>query len=77
MDAELYRKMASKEDPAWDANVIAWIEGVLGEKLPSDDLWVCLKNGITLVRLLNTIKPGIVPKYNKVSESVLSSHQRR
>lgn len=62
---KLYKKMQAKEDPDWEKKVIAWIEGVLGEKLPSDELWVCLKNGLVLIRLLNAIKPGTVVKYNK------------
>lgn len=76
MDAELYRKMAAKEDPEWDAKVLAWVEAVLEEKLPSDDLWVCLKNGVALVRVLNKIKPGLVPKYNKVRSAPAHSEPR-
>jgi len=65
MDAELYQKMSAKEDPDWDNKVMRWIEEMLGEKMASDDLWVVLKNGIVLIRLLNTIKADTVPKYNK------------
>ncbi len=65
MDAELYQKMSAKEDPEWDNKVMRWIEEMLGEKMASDDLWVVLKNGIVLIRLLNTIKADTVPKYNK------------
>lgn len=66
MDAEHYKKMESKSDPDWDKKVMAWIESVLKEKLPSDDLHTCLKNGIVLIRLLNCIKPGTVGRYNKM-----------
>lgn len=65
LDAELYRKMEQKEDSEWDGKVIQWIEAMLNEKLPSNDLWVCLKNGVLLCRLVNTIKPGMIVKYNK------------
>jgi hypothetical protein len=65
MDAAHYQKMQSKEDPHWEKTVIAWLEALLGEKFESDDLWVLLKNGIVLIRVINTLKPGTITKYNK------------
>jgi hypothetical protein len=35
------------------------------KRFESDDLWVVLKNGIVLIRVINTLKPGTIPKYNK------------
>eukprot|EP01113_Clastostelium_recurvatum_P010599 TRINITY_DN1528_c0_g1_i1.p1 TRINITY_DN1528_c0_g1~~TRINITY_DN1528_c0_g1_i1.p1 ORF type:complete len:718 (-),score=112.69 TRINITY_DN1528_c0_g1_i1:220-2301(-) len=41
-----------------------WIERVIGEKFPSDDFQVSLKNGTFLCKLANQIKPGLIPKIN-------------
>lgn len=65
MDAHHYLKMKSKDTPDWDKQVLAWLSALLGEKFESDDLWVVLKNGIVLIRAINVIKPGVVPKYNR------------
>ncbi|EFA84630.1 LIM-type zinc finger-containing protein [Heterostelium album PN500] len=41
-----------------------WIEAVIQQKFPSDDFQASLKNGLFLCKLINQIKPGIVPKTN-------------
>eukprot|EP01121_Diplochlamys_sp_Union-15-3_P017106 TRINITY_DN595_c0_g1_i2.p1 TRINITY_DN595_c0_g1~~TRINITY_DN595_c0_g1_i2.p1 ORF type:complete len:375 (+),score=42.15 TRINITY_DN595_c0_g1_i2:34-1158(+) len=65
LDAESYLKIRAKEDPYFEKEVGQWIESVLGEKLNDlGDLHGCLKDGIILCRLLNKLKPGIIPKYN-------------
>jgi len=43
----------------------SWIEAVLGDGLPSDDLHECLRDGVLLCNLLNNIRPGTVKKINK------------
>jgi hypothetical protein len=65
IDAETYLKMKSKEDPHFEKKVGTWIEEVLKEDLQDRaNLFVSLKSGIVLCRLLNTIKENIIPKYN-------------
>lgn len=65
-DAELYLKEQAKRDPAWEKNIADWMEAVLGEPLPDrEDMWVSLKSGIVLIKLLNKLKPGTIRRYNK------------
>ncbi|KYR02890.1 LIM-type zinc finger-containing protein [Tieghemostelium lacteum] len=42
-----------------------WIEAVVGQKFPSDDFQASVKDGVFLCKLINQIKPGIVPKINQ------------
>eukprot|EP01133_Synstelium_polycarpum_P019418 gene19418-23252_t len=42
-----------------------WIEAVVQIKFPSDDFQASLKNGVFLCKLINQIKPGIVPTINQ------------
>ncbi|GAM19908.1 hypothetical protein SAMD00019534_030830, partial [Acytostelium subglobosum LB1] len=44
-----------------------WIEAVCQQKFPSDDFQASLKNGVLLCKLINQIKPGIVPKVNQAT----------
>jgi len=43
---------------------VAFVEEVTGDKYPGD-LWDYLKDGRTLCKLANTLKPGIIKKVNK------------
>jgi hypothetical protein len=63
LDAETYLKIKDKEDPEYEKEIRSWIESVLGEKLPSPDTHLCLKNGVILCRLINTLRPGAIRKY--------------
>lgn len=45
-----------------EAEVIQWIEEVLGEKLPSQPYEDVLKDGVVLCNLINKIVPGSVKK---------------
>jgi len=45
-----------------EAEVLAWIEGVIGEKLPSGNYEDILKDGVVLCQLANKLVPGSVKK---------------
>eukprot|EP01129_Flabellula_baltica_P003560 TRINITY_DN13316_c0_g1_i1.p1 TRINITY_DN13316_c0_g1~~TRINITY_DN13316_c0_g1_i1.p1 ORF type:complete len:652 (+),score=169.69 TRINITY_DN13316_c0_g1_i1:43-1998(+) len=64
MDAEQYLKMKAKEDPRWERKVGQWIEDVIQESINTSDLWSALKDGLVLIKLVNTIKPGTITKWN-------------
>jgi hypothetical protein len=45
--------------------VLQWVQDTVGKPLPDlSDAWLCLKNGLTLCELANTIKPGSIKRYN-------------
>ena len=50
LDKDLRRVRLDKYTPAAANEVRAWIEDVLGEKLPSPDLLEGLKDGVALCR---------------------------
>lgn len=65
-DAELYLKMESKRDPKWEHSILEWVQEVVGQPLADlDDIWLSLKSGVILCKLVNTIKPGSIKKYSK------------
>ena len=43
-------QLASKRDAELEAEVLAWIEAVLGEKLPNGDYENILKDGVVLCK---------------------------
>lgn len=45
-----------------EAEIIAWIEAVLGEKLPNQPYEDVLRDGVILCNLINKIAPGSVKK---------------
>lgn len=45
-----------------EAELLTWIEDVLGEKLPKGDYEDILKDGVILCQLINKIAPGSVKK---------------
>ncbi|KAK0082413.1 hypothetical protein PV325_010422, partial [Microctonus aethiopoides] len=55
-----YRNMARNKEQ--EAEVLAWIEAVLGEKLPKGDYEDILKDGVVLCQLINKLAPGSVKK---------------
>eukprot|EP01114_Cavostelium_apophysatum_P010520 TRINITY_DN2435_c0_g1_i5.p1 TRINITY_DN2435_c0_g1~~TRINITY_DN2435_c0_g1_i5.p1 ORF type:complete len:572 (-),score=160.50 TRINITY_DN2435_c0_g1_i5:82-1797(-) len=62
LDAEIFDKMSSKQDPMQARRVCKWISDVTDELVY--DVYESLKSGKVLCKLINTIRPGIVPKYN-------------
>lgn len=45
-----------------EAEVLTWIENVLGEKLPPGNYEDILKDGVVLCKLINKLAPGSVKK---------------
>ena len=43
-------QLASKRDPDLESEIIAWIEAIIGEKLPSGNYEDILKDGIVLCK---------------------------
>lgn len=69
MDAELHLKMKAKEDPEWEKQCAAWVAEVTGEKVDTEHLHDALADGQTLIKLVNTLKPGTIPNWNKIDAS--------
>uniref|UniRef100_A0A1I8FUU5 Calponin-homology (CH) domain-containing protein n=1 Tax=Macrostomum lignano TaxID=282301 RepID=A0A1I8FUU5_9PLAT len=61
-------KLDGKRDPGQEAEVLDWIEAIIGEKLERDKGYEnILQNGIVLCKLMNKIKPGSVKKINEAN----------
>lgn len=58
-DVGLHSKARNKEQ---EAEVLTWIENVLGEKLPPGNYEDILKDGVVLCKLINKLAPGSVKK---------------
>ena len=58
------RQLASKRDPALEGEILAWIELVIGERLPAGSYEEILRNGVVLCRLINKIAPKSIVKFN-------------
>jgi len=52
----------TNRDPNQEAEVLQWIEAVLGSKLPDQPFEDVLRDGIVLCNLINKIQPGSVKK---------------
>ncbi|KAK3302447.1 uncharacterized protein B0T15DRAFT_422534 [Chaetomium strumarium] len=61
LDKDLRRLRLDKYTPAAANEVRQWIEGILGERLPDDDLLEGLKDGVALCKLVNLAigPPGV------------------
>lgn len=57
-------QIAGKRDPALEGEVLAWIEAILGEKLPAGSFEEVLRDGVILCKLISKLLPGSVPKIN-------------
>eukprot|EP01121_Diplochlamys_sp_Union-15-3_P004611 TRINITY_DN1479_c0_g1_i1.p1 TRINITY_DN1479_c0_g1~~TRINITY_DN1479_c0_g1_i1.p1 ORF type:complete len:280 (-),score=63.46 TRINITY_DN1479_c0_g1_i1:106-873(-) len=68
LSTEIKEKRASTYDKDLERRLIQWIEAVTGEKLSSNDFQAALKDGVILCKLVNKIKPGIVPGVRKPSK---------
>ncbi|KAL0479213.1 hypothetical protein AKO1_008036 [Acrasis kona] len=64
MDLELEAKKMAKYDKEKENDVRYWIEAVTGEQFKSEDFQESLMDGVLLCKLVNTIKPGSIPKIN-------------
>ncbi|KAG9511274.1 Muscle-specific protein 20, partial [Fragariocoptes setiger] len=56
--------IAGKRDPALEAEVLAWIEALIGEKLPAGNFEDILRDGQILCKLIQKLMPGSIPKIN-------------
>ncbi|KYM75710.1 Muscle-specific protein 20 [Atta colombica] len=54
--------MSRSRNKEQEAEILAWIEAVLGEKLPSGNYDDILKDGVILCNLINKLAPGSVKK---------------
>jgi len=64
LSAQVANKIAGKRDAQLEAEVLGWIEAVLGERLPQGAYEEVLKDGVIICRLMNKLQPGSVPKIN-------------
>lgn len=64
LSAQVANKLAGKRDPELEAECLAWMGAVMGEKLPSGSYEEILKDGTFLCRFMNKLMPGCIPKYN-------------
>lgn len=65
LDKDLRKLRLDKYTPAAAKEVSTWIEGVLGERLPSSDLLEGLKDGVALCKLINLAVPPPGVKFKK------------
>lgn len=66
VEIHLELQLAGKRDPVQDKEAQEWIESILGSKFPAGQLYEdVLKDGVVLCRLINKIKPNLVPKINE------------
>jgi len=64
LSAQVANKIAGKRDQQLEAEVLAWIEACIQEKLPAGTFEDVLRDGNVLCRLMNKLSPGSVPKIN-------------
>jgi len=62
LNSEVKEKRQSLYDPELEHKIKDWCEAVVGEHLPSENFQVALKDGVFLCKLINKIKPGLVPQ---------------
>ncbi|KAJ0168160.1 Transgelin [Colletotrichum tanaceti] len=65
LDKDLRKLRLDKYTPTAAKEVSSWIEGVLGERLPSGDLLEGLKDGVALCKLINLAIPSPGVKFKK------------
>jgi hypothetical protein len=68
MDAELHWKMKAKEDPEWEKKCGEWVAAVTGEPVNVSNLFESLNDGVILIKLVNTLKPGTIKAWNKIDK---------
>lgn len=64
LSAQVANKIAGKRDPQAEAEVVEWIEAILGERLPPGPYEEVLRDGTILCRMMNKMMPGSIPKIN-------------
>nr|KAF7434773.1 hypothetical protein H0235_002964 [Vespula pensylvanica] len=61
-DSDYNRTLNLARNKEQEAEVLTWIENVLGEKLPPGNYEDILKDGVVLCKLINKLAPGSVKK---------------
>ncbi|XP_076349589.1 myophilin-like [Tachypleus tridentatus] len=64
LSAQVANKLAGKRDPALEAEILQWIEAILGQKLPPGSFDDVLRDGVILCNLMNKLMPGCIQKIN-------------
>ena len=64
LSAQVANKLAGKRDPQLEEQVAAWIEQILGQKLPPGTYDEVLRDGVILCNLMNKLMPGCIQKIN-------------
>lgn len=57
--------MKQKEDPNFEKECADWVALVLGEPLQGTTLYESLCDGQALCRVVNVLKPGAIPVFNR------------
>jgi len=64
LSCQVANKLASKRDPILEAEVLQWIECVMGSPLPKGAYEDVLKDGVVLCNLMLKLMPGSIAKIN-------------
>jgi len=76
IDADLFLKQESKRDKDWERKVMLWVQEALEEPLVDvDNVYLSLRTGVELCKLLNKLKPGTIKKFASGKLNVLSERQ--
>jgi len=66
LDVDVQNKLAGV-GTGLEAEIRAWVEGIIGENFPDKSFGKSLKNGIILCNLANKIRPGVCAKPQKAA----------
>jgi len=70
LERQIRNKLAGKRNADQESEAQQWIETVLGAPFPPGESYEdALKDGIILCKLMNKLKPGIIPKINTAGAS--------
>eukprot|EP01090_Pellita_catalonica_P010640 TRINITY_DN22071_c0_g1_i1.p2 TRINITY_DN22071_c0_g1~~TRINITY_DN22071_c0_g1_i1.p2 ORF type:complete len:168 (+),score=22.11 TRINITY_DN22071_c0_g1_i1:1125-1628(+) len=71
VDAEAFRKVELKRNRPLEREIAKWVAEVTNQVVDLDDPIESLRSGITLIHLVNAIRPNTVTRYNKRSIPLL------
>ncbi|XP_054721444.1 muscle-specific protein 20-like isoform X2 [Uloborus diversus] len=64
ISVQVQGKLAGKRDPQLEAELLQWIEQIMGQKLPPGPFDEVLRDGTILCNLMNKLMPGCIQKIN-------------
>ncbi|XP_003737990.1 muscle-specific protein 20 [Galendromus occidentalis] len=64
LSASVANKLAGKRDPQLEADILAWMGDIVGQKLPDGAIEDVLKDGVILCHFMNKLMPGCITKIN-------------